>query len=445
MEIKEFLYQDIPGPKSRALLDDRDKFISRSLHSSLYGIGIKAGEGNYICDVDDNWYLDLLSGAAVANIGYCRRDLLKIFTDASERLHFSCSSYTPTLECIELSEELIRITPGDFPKKVGFGLSGSDAIDGAIRMTRKYKGNKYVIAFKDSYHGSIGCAAQATNVVDLVDEKWRDPFTIHLDMPKTEGECYLLETKLRHLHHDCDIASILIEPIQGDGGIVVPLSAPLGFFDVIERFQNKYDVPIIVDEIQSGMGRTGKWWAIEHFGITPDILVTAKSLTNGISPLSAIVGRKEIVDCLEKVEYLFTYSAHPPTCAVAKKVISAIDEEKLRENAAYQGNLFKNKMMEFAKENDLPSDFVRGIGLMLGLKLNDGEGKIIGTRCTERGLYPGFVGRNADVLRIEPPLTISTLQMHSAIDKLQRTLMERNNMPSHILEKVAKYSRGLAK
>ena len=439
MEIKNEHLNSIPGPKSLELIKRRDICMSRSVQSSLYSICMKRGKGNYIQDLDDNWYLDLMSGAAVANLGYGRKDLLDAYTNVASNLQHTCFPYTPTTDGIELAENLMDITPGNFTKKVGFGLSGSDAIDAAIRMARKYTGKKYIIAFYDSYHGSIGCAAQCTDFIKLVDDKWRDPYTYHMHLPRTDAEVGSFISTLIHFNHEYDIAGVVIEPIQGDGGIISP---PAYFFKELQELLYRYGIPLIVDEIQSGMGRTGKWWAIEHYNVVPDLLVLGKSITAGYAPLSAVVGRKEIVDTLDKVQYLFTYSAHPPSCAVANKVIEIIRDEYVIENAELQGDVFSTLLRSITDIEGVKE--IRGKGLMMGIEFENEMGKVVGTRCTERGIYPGFVGKHSETLRIEPPLTFTWDETKKAAHKIKQTIDEIHDMPAHVYEKVHKYSMGLA-
>jgi len=231
------------------------------------------------------------------------------------RLQHSCYPYTFNKDAIELAEKLIDITPGDFEKKVLFDLSGSSSIEGAIKAARKFTGKKGIIAFKNSYHGTTGLAMQATNLVNLTEGLFIDDGFYHVTFPTKEEEISDILAEIKALLKK-GVAAVLAEPVQGDGGVLIP---PKKFFKELCHVLKEYDALFIVDEIQTGVGRTGKWWGIENFDVAPDILVCGKGISGGYAPISALIGEEKVIDSLEKVQHLFTYGGHPPSCAVAKK------------------------------------------------------------------------------------------------------------------------------
>ncbi|MCD4676499.1 MAG: aspartate aminotransferase family protein [Desulfobacula sp.] len=423
---------DAPGKNSRNIYRKTELILGRTQNACLYGIALNGGDGNYVLDVDGNKYLDFLSGAATNTIGYGRRDVVEVYAKTAMRLQHSCLPYSSNTEAIELAEKLIDITPGDFEKKVLFGFSGSSSIDGAIKVARKFTGKKGIIAFKNSYHGTTGLAIQATNLLNLTEGLFLDNGFYHVTFPTKEEEISNTLAQIKTLLKK-DIAAVLAEPIQGDVGIIMP---PKNFFKEISHILKEHDVLFIVDEIQTGAGRTGKWWGIENFDVVPDILVCGKGISGGYAPISALIGEEKIVDSLDRAQHLFTYQGHPPSCAVAKKVIDVIEQEKLMGNALQIGKLLSNEL-EKLKNYDVVKDF-RGIGLMLGLEIvPENLAGIAGMRCIEYGLYPGYYGKYNEILRIQPPLTLTEKEALLAIKIIKKVIdeMENKEIPNSTVEK----------
>ncbi len=430
---------DTPGKNCREFYK-KTKLIGRTQNACLYGITFHEGDGNYVIDVDGNKYLDFLSGAASNTIGYGRRDVVEVYAKTAMRLQHSCYPYTFNKEAIELAEKLIDITPGDFEKKVLFDLSGSSGIDGAIKVARKFTGKKGIIAFKNSYHGATGLAMQATNLVNLTEGLFLDNGFFHVNFPTEEEEISDILAQINALLQK-GVAAVLAEPIQGDGGV---LSPPKNFFKELYYSLKEHDALFIVDEIQTGVGRTGKWWGIENFDVVPDILVCGKGISGGYAPISALIGEEKMVDSLEKVQHSFTYGGHPPSCAAAKKVLEVVEEEKLMENASRIGELLSGELKEL-KAYNVVKDF-RGIGLMLGLEIvTENLAGIAGMRCIEYGLYPGYYGKYNEILRIQPPLTLTKKEALWATKIIKKVIEEIENkeIPKNTIEKYKKYSCGI--
>jgi 4-aminobutyrate aminotransferase len=429
---------DAPGKNSREVYK-KIKLIGRTQNISLYGITLHEGIGNCVIDVDGNKYLDLLSGAASNTIGYGREDVVEVYAKTAMRLQHTCHPYTFNKEAIELAEKLIDLTPGDFEKKVLFDLSGASCIEGSIKVARKFTGKKGIIAFKNSYHGTAGLAMQATNLSNLTEGLLLDNGFFHLTFPTKEEEISDILAEIKALLKK-GVAAVLAEPIQGDGGVLIP---PKKFFEELYCFLKEHDALFIVDEIQTGIGRTGKWWGIENFNVAPDILVCGKGISGGYAPISALIGEEKMIDSLEKVQHLFTYGGHPPSCAVAKKVLDVVEQEKLMENALQIGRLLISELKEL-KAYNVVKDF-RGIGLMLGLEIAENLAGIAGMRCIEYGLYPGYYGKYNEILRIQPPLTMTKKEALWATKIIKKVIEEIENkeIPKNTIEKYKKYSRGI--
>lgn len=218
---------------------------------------------------------------------------------------------------------------------------------------------------------------------------------------------------------------------------------PKNFFKQLYNLLKEYDALFMTDEIQAGAGRTGKWWGIDNFDVIPDILVCGKGISGGYAPISAVIGDEKIIDSLNKTQHLFTYSGHPPSCAVTKKVLNIIEEEKLMENALRIESLIRREL-ETLKDYETVTDF-RGIGLMLGLELaGESLAGIAAMRCVEYGLYPGYYGKYNEVLRLQPPLTLTEKEAIWAAEIIKKVIEEIENkeIPKQCIEDYKKYACG---
>jgi len=430
--------KDVPGKNSRYLYE-KSKLIGRTQNTCLYGIALRGGNGNHIIDADGNRYLDFLSGASSNTIGYGRRDVVEEYAKTAMRLQHSCYAYNLNKEAIELAERLIDITPGDFKKKVLFDLSGSSSIDGAIKIAWKFTGKKGIISFKNSYHGTTVLAMQATNLSNLTEGLFLDNGFYHVTFPTREEEIPDILAQIKSLFRK-GVAAILTEPIQGDAGVMIP---PKNFFKELYSLSKENEVLFMVDEIQTCAGRTGKWWGIDNFDVAPDILVCGKGISGGYAPISAIIGKEEMVDSLEKDQHLFTYGGNPPSCAVTKKVLDIIEQEKLMENALKIGKLLESELKQLKNCNVVKD--LRGIGLMQGLDVaSENFAGIAGMRCIEYGLYPGYYGKYNEVIRLQPPLTLTEDEAIWAAKIIKKVIneMENKEIPNSTIEKYKKYSCG---
>lgn len=438
---------NIPGKESQELLKQLNKVIANPNYSGLYGITIVKGKGCYIIDADENQYLDCLAAASTNGLGYGNREVVEAYTEAALEMQHSCFLYSPNKYALALAEKLIEITPGKFEKRVMFGLSGSDACDGAIKAVRRYTGSMGIIHFKNDYHGSTGLSMPASDFSNLNDGLFENNgLFIELVYPTNKSELQKTLIDIEHAFKTRKAGGILAEAIQGDNGVRIPLE---GFFNKVEKLAKKYNAVLIIDEVQSGMGRTGKWWAIEHDNVIPDILVTAKGLSGGYAPVSAIIGREEVLNSLENGQHLFTYAGHAPSSAVALEVIDTIENKQLiNENKRNGDRLISifNKLQ--SKYSSIIID-VRGKGLMIGVEIDISidklAGKIFATRCVEKGLYVGYFGDAGQVIRIEPPYLITEKDILFIELVFSEVLEEMfsGNIPVETINNVKKYSVGL--
>ena len=435
--------------KTKQVLRQVEKYIAKAQYAGLYGIVQESARGNVITDVEGKEYLDFFSAASSVTVGYGREDVIDAYAYTAKKLTQSCFIYSPNRETIELAKKLISITPGNFKKKVMFGMSASDSIDGAIKAARKFTQRKGTIAFHNAYHGNTGLSVQATGFPGIRNGFLSSDDFFFLDFPVTETQSDICLESTEKYFQTNTIACFIIEPIQGDGGNLVP---PEDFYLKLKKLTDKYGVILIDDEAQSGIGRTGKWWGIEHFHIAPDILVTGKGITGGYIPLSACIGRSDVINSLEKAQHVFTYSGHPHACAVASKILSIIKDEHIMNSVRKNGQFLIDQLTHLTNTyNETLHCQVRGIGLQIGLSIRSNDNTplavLFGVRCLEKGLYIGYFGKNNDVLRLHPPLTITKQEVQRAINIFSEVFEEwkSNKFPTSTFRTYKTQCLGLGK
>ena len=440
-----------PGPNSQALLKRLDNAIGHTNYVGLYGIGLKKGSGPYMMDLDDNIYLDCLAAASVNVLGYGNEEIpMKLYNLASS-MQNTGFIYSPNIQAVELAENLIRITdPVPYPKRVLIGMSGSDSIGGALEAVRKYTKKMGIIHFKNAYHGSTGLSQPASGFGTLNDGIYPpSPEFVSVDFPKTPEQAQLtLSMVKRHLESG-KFGGVVAEIFQGDAGVFLPAA---GFFEQLQLLLKQYDALLVADEIQSGMGRTGKWWACEHEGVTPDVLVTGKGLAGGFAPVSAAIGREEVLDALSPGQQVFTFTGHPVGALAATSVIHHIESHGLITHVEKIGWRLKFDLDILQQEFPDVIIEVRGKGLMIGVEINVTtnfygklSGVIFATRCVEKGVYVGYFGVNHEVVRIEPPLTLNEKEAKIVVETIKCVAKEMKNqqIPQETIDNVHKYSVGL--
>jgi 4-aminobutyrate aminotransferase len=424
---------------SADLIERHGRVISRATRLAFYPLVVAGGEGAIVRSSDGREWIDFLASAATLNTGIGHPAVVEAIREQAGRLPHYNAAYVYHQPMVELAEALVARTPGTFDKRVAFGLSGGDSVDGAIKAARKWSGRQKIIGFSGSYHGTTYGALTLSSVnLDMrrglgpfLPEVYHVPYPDHYHdrsrrKPDEVGAAALaaLDQLLSSEVPPEEVAAIILEPIQGDSGIVIP---PQSFMTGLKERCERYGILFIVDEIQAGFGRTGRWFSIEHFGIEPDGVICGKAISSGI-PLSAFVARSEILESWQAPAHTFSSGANPLSCAAALATIRVIEAEGLVERARTLGERLRKSIAELATRRHLIGD-IRGEGLMIGVELVTSRSERtpapqatakVAWRCWELGLLVTFLRGN--VLRLVPPLVITTEQIDRAVSILDRAL-----------------------
>jgi len=428
----------LPGARAQAIVERDHKVLSPS-YTRDYPLVVDHGQGCIIEDVDGNRFLDFNAGIAVAATGHCHPRVVEAIQHQAARLiHMSGTDFYYE-NMVELAEKLAAIAPlGDVARRVYFGNSGTEAIEAAMKLARYHTGRDKFIAFRGGFHGRTFGALSLTGS-KVVQRKGFGPLVpgvFHAQFPdsyrRPEGTTpddhamSCVEAIEEHLFRTSlppeEVAAIVVEPIQGEGGYVVP---PKVFLEELARLAQRHGILLVFDEIQSGLGRTGKMWAADHFGVTPDIITVAKGIASGM-PLSAIVSRAEVMNWGPGA-HASTYGGNPVAVAASLATIELLERE-LVANAARIGGHIMNRLRSWPAKFKTVGD-VRGLGLMIGIEMvRDQTTKErapelrdrLVTLAFERGLLVLGAGRN--VLRLCPPLIVTRDQADFAVDTLEECL-----------------------
>jgi len=431
----------LPGPEAQKILALDKQYVSPS-YTRDYPLVAKNGRGAMIEDVDGNVFLDFAAGIAVVSTGHCHPDVVRVIQKQAETLiHMSGTDfYYPLLA--QLAEKLVQITPGKFPKKVAFGNSGTEAMEAAMKIARYHTKRHRFIAFLGSFHGrTLGAlsltaskAVQRRGFGPLLSGVVHVPYANPYRCPQGHRapdcvcDCVCSELLERQIYKTVvppeEVAAIVVEPIQGEGGYVIP---PPLFLDNLRRLCDRYGILLIFDEVQSGMGRTGKMWACDHVGVVPDIIITAKGIASGL-PLGVTVARAELMDWGPGA-HASTFGGNPVACAAALETIRLL-EEKYIANAARLGEYIMGRIVDWPHKHRIVGQ-VRGRGLMIGIELvksqelrephPEARNRVI-QRAFELGLL--LLGCGESTVRLMPPLVIDRQQADFAIDTLNRCIAE---------------------
>ncbi|MGI8649617.1 MAG: 4-aminobutyrate--2-oxoglutarate transaminase [Rubrobacter sp.] len=425
---------EIPGPKSRELQERRRKAVSAGLGTAIPVWAAKAA-GALVTDVDGNVFLDFGGGIGVLNAGHNHPKVVETVREQAEKLIHTCFYATQYEPYLELAEKLNEMVPGDFEKRSFLVNSGAEAVENAVKIARAYTGKPGVLAFENAFHGRTLLAATLTGKANpykqsfgpLAPEVHRVPAPYPYRRPSEDW----LESFKRSLS-SIDVTMVgcvVVEPVQGEGGF---LPWPKGDLEKLASWCREMEIVLIVDEVQSGFGRTGKMLAIEHYGVEPDIVTTAKSMGGGM-PISGVTGRAEIMDAVHVGGIGTTYGGNPVACAAALAVIEAYEEDNLLERAERLGERLLARLKEIQHAN---SDFVgdaRGLGPMAGLefvtdsasKTPDPEGtKKVIERALQEGLMLLTAGSYGNVIRTLMPLVITDEQLDEGLAILARAVSE---------------------
>ncbi len=429
-----------PGPKARELVKKDEKFISPS-YGRFYPLVVESGKGCIVKDVDGNEFIDFNSGLVCMNVGHGHPRVVEAIKTQSDRfLHYSNTDFYYR-EVVELAAKLAEITPGSPEKKVYFGNSGAEAIEAAVKLAKWHSRKQLFLGFISAFHGrTIGALsftaskpAQKRYFFPLMPGVSHVPYPycyrcpFKLSYPECDYWCidFIDEYVLQKYMPPEDVAGIVFESIQGEGGYVVP---PPEYFQRLKKLAEKYNLLLIDDEVQSGMGRSGKWFAIEHWNVEPDILCTSKALASGL-PLGAAIAKAKIMDWVPG-SHASTFGGNPLSCVAASAVIETIKEERLLENATRQGAYILKRLEELKERSSIVGD-VRGKGLMIGMEIvEDKESKKpapqkvgeIMIRSWKKGV--NVITCGTSTLRVAPPIIITKELIDPALDIIEAVSRE---------------------
>ena len=430
----------VPGPNSTELFKRREEAVPRGVFNTV-PIFVASGDGAQVTDVDGNRFIDLAGGLGVLNVGRANRRVLDAVREQLDAFIHECFHVAMYEGYVELAEALNRLTPGDHAKKTMLANSGAEAVENAVKIARYSTGRDAVITFTNAFHGRtlMGMTLTAKEMPykrgfgPFAPEVHRVPFAycyrcpLHLTYPSCGVACidYAADVIDSQIGAD-QVACAVVEPVQGEGGFVV---APDEWLPALRAVCSERDILLIDDEVQTGMGRTGKMFAADHYGVVPDIVTTAKSLGAGF-PISAITGTAEIMEAPHVGGLGGTYGGNPVACAAALAVISELTETDMLELAEKQAKTIRSRLDPLADELAIVGE-VRGLGPMVGIELvvekeskepNKLATAAVAKRCHENGVLILKAGTYDNVVRLLAPLVISEEELHEGLDVLVEAL-----------------------
>ena len=411
----------------------RAKYVPRGI-TSAHPIAVDRAKGAELWDVSGKRYIDFAGGIGVMNVGHAHPRVMKAVHEQIDRATHTSFQVVHYESYLRLAERLCEVTPIDGPKKAIFFSTGAEAIENAVKIARAATGRQAVISFRGGFHGRTLLALTLTGSVQpykqdfgpYAAEVYQTPFPYVYRGWNTEAAMADLDNLLESEVGPKRVAAIVIEPVLGEGGFV---PAPLDFMRRLRELCDRHGILFIADEIQTGFGRTGKFFAIEHSGVQPDLMTVAKSLAAGF-PLSAVVGKADIMDAPGPGGLGGTYGGNPVACAAGLAVMDIMRDEKLPERAARIGSVVEERMQSWARDHEVIGD-VRAVGAMAGMELvrdrktkepADKETANMLATAREKGLIILRCGVHHNVIRTLMPLTISDEHLEEGLDILGASL-----------------------
>jgi 4-aminobutyrate aminotransferase/(S)-3-amino-2-methylpropionate transaminase len=427
----------IPGPKSLEALKRRTDSTSAGLGMAI-PVVIERASDAILLDIDGNQIIDLGSGIGVVNVGNAAHRVVDRVIDQVQAFTHTCFTVAPYMGYIEVCEKLNALTPGTFKKKSILVNSGAEAVENAIKIARHYTKRQAIVVFEHGYHGrtNLTMALTAKNMPykegfgPFAPEIYRVPmpYAFHWvgdQATITQDAIEMITSKIDKEIGAHNVAAILIEPIQGEGGFVVP---PLGFLPALSKYSAEHGIIFIADEVQTGFARTGNMFAIEHESVVPDMVVTAKGIAGGL-PLAGVTGRAEIMDSVHAGGLGGTYGGNPIACAAALGVFETMEAEKLVERAIHIGKILGDALHQMQRKHSVIGE-VRGRGAMQAIELvnpgtkdpNPEAMNAIVKYCQSKGVLVLTAGTYGNVLRFLPPLVISDELLKDALGVIEEAL-----------------------
>jgi 4-aminobutyrate aminotransferase/(S)-3-amino-2-methylpropionate transaminase len=433
------LLTSIPGPKSQEVIKRRAEAVSASLGMAIPVVVEKAG-GGVIVDIDGNSIIDMGAGIAVVNVGNSADRVVKNVKEQVEAFTHTCFMIAPYLGYIQVCEALNRLTPGDHKKKSALFNSGAEAVENAVKIARNFTKRQAVVVFEHGYHGrtNLTMAMTAKNMPykdgfgPFTPEVYRMPMSYPYRCDSCSGACQesVLDTVLHKIEKEIgakNVACIVIEPILGEGGFIVPCK---GFLPGLVKFTQENGILFIADEVQTGFARTGQMFACEDESIIPDLITTAKGIAGGL-PLAAVTGRADVMDSIHPSGLGGTFGGSPIACAAALGAIATIEEENLVERANELGLIMRQSLEAMKKKYPIIGD-VRGRGAMQAIELvipgskdpNPAALTSVIKYCQQNGVLILSAGTYSNVIRLLPPLVMPEHLLKEALEVLEAGLAQ---------------------
>jgi 4-aminobutyrate aminotransferase / (S)-3-amino-2-methylpropionate transaminase / 5-aminovalerate transaminase len=434
------LTTEIPGPRSRELLARRAAAVPRAVFNTV-PVFVEAASGAIVRDVDGNQLIDFGAGLAVLNVGNAAPEVVRAVAAQAERFTHTCFHVTMNEPYLELAERLNAMTPGDHDKQTMLVNSGAEAVENAVKAARYFTGRPAVVAFDHAFHGRTHMAMSLTAKAmpykqgfgPYAPEVYRLLFSYPYRCATGERpeECgprcadLVIEEIENHIGAET-VACLVVEPVQGEGGFVVPGPE---FLPRLQEFCRSHGILFVADEVQTGFGRTGRWFGVEHFGVVPDLVTTAKALGGGL-PIGAVTGRAEILDAIHVGGLGGTFGGNPVACAAALAALDVMEKDDLPARAERLGGTLREGLDRIADRFDLVGE-VRGLGAMMAMELVDDRatkhpakgaaGRVI-EECYGQGLIVLKAGTHDNVVRLLPPLTIADDLVEEGLGILEKTV-----------------------
>jgi len=426
---------------SRQVVDDYNKYVMHSFVKSLEPIVVASADEATVTDLDGKTYIDCFAGISVVNAGHCNPRVIKAVKEQVDKLVHCCTYVYYTIPAAKLAKRLAEITPGGL-QKTFFCNSGAEAVETALKVGRKFSRKHEIMALMCSFHGrtlgTLSVTGQAGRKnygmgpylgdVAFAPAPYCYRCSLGLEYPQCGVQCAKIVEDVVSYSTAGNVAEFIVEPVMGEAGIVVP---PPEYFSEVKKILDKHGILLIADEVQTGFARTGKMFACEHFGISPDIVAMAKGIADGF-PLGACTTRAEIGEAFEPGDHLSTFGGNPVSCAAALANIDYLLESKLADEAARKGKHVLRRLRELQQEHELIGD-VRGLGLMLGLELVKDrklktpaptEAAKVRELALRKGVLVGHGGVKGCTVRIQPPLVITDEQLDRTVDVIDECLRE---------------------